>query len=178
MGSHTLSRISTRVPASAGLRGGEPLGDCSARRVVDTMKGISCDATPSFVRSSGVIGGKSHRARSSVVASGTLRDWGSLWGTWLPVDMSNPSQGTGVGSELQIIGCSSTFLGVYRMSHAPATSQWRGMWPISGWSDELMDSHTSLVGSAPSRPLVNILHFNVQSSKPRDAPPLSVSARI
>ena len=68
-----MSRISTRFFASAGLRGGEPLGDCSARRVVDTMKGISWDSTPSFTRSSGEIGGKSgERHLVSGVAPKTL----------------------------------------------------------------------------------------------------------
>ena len=64
---HTLSRISIRFTASAGVSGGEPLGDCSARNVVETMKGISCASTPSFARSSGAIGGKS--------GGGSPRQW-------------------------------------------------------------------------------------------------------
>lgn len=45
--------------ASVGLSGSEPLDDCSARNVVETMKGISRDSTPSFTRSSAAIGGRS-----------------------------------------------------------------------------------------------------------------------
>ena len=56
---HTLSRISTRFTASTGVSGGGPFGDCSARSIVEMVKGISCVLTPSLVRSSGVIGGKS-----------------------------------------------------------------------------------------------------------------------
>jgi hypothetical protein len=72
-GRRTLSRISTRFSASAGLSGGEPLGDCSARNVVETMKGMSWDSTPSFTRSSGAMGGKSGSGVSSV---GQARDRG------------------------------------------------------------------------------------------------------
>ena len=66
-GGRTLSRISIRFSASTGVSGGDPLGDCSARKVVETMKGISCASTPSFARSSGAIGGKSGGA--------SLRQW-------------------------------------------------------------------------------------------------------
>lgn len=55
----TLSRISTRFFASAGLSGGVPPDDCSTSNVVETMKGMGCESTPSFAKSSGVIGGKS-----------------------------------------------------------------------------------------------------------------------
>jgi len=54
-----LSRVSTIFSASVGLSGGKPLDDCdcSAQSVVETMKGMSRDSTPSFTRSSAAIGG-------------------------------------------------------------------------------------------------------------------------
>jgi len=81
-GTFTLSRISTRSTASVVLSGGKLLDDCSARNVAVTMKGISCDSTPSFARSSGVIGGKSDEGLlSSVGYAQNARDWDSstLW---------------------------------------------------------------------------------------------------
>ena len=46
-----MSRISTRFSASVGLSVGEPFDDCSARSVVETMKGMSWGLTPSLTRS-------------------------------------------------------------------------------------------------------------------------------
>jgi len=87
-GVRTLSRISIRFSASAGLSGGEPLGDCSARNVVETMKGISCGSTPSFARSSGEIGGKSGKwLRLLVGCTYDARECASLCGTWVPADI-------------------------------------------------------------------------------------------
>ena len=65
--SHTLSRISIRFSASTGLRGGEPLGDCSARNAAETTKGINCASTPNFVSSSKKVGVKSGGGLSSSV---------------------------------------------------------------------------------------------------------------
>ena len=65
-----MSRISTRFSASAGLIGGEPFGDCSARNAVETTKGISRDSTPNLTRSSAAIGGKSGERLSSSVGRG------------------------------------------------------------------------------------------------------------
>ena len=62
-----MSSISTRLSASTGLSGGKPLGDCSARNVVETMKGMSCDSTPSFVRSSAIGGNSGEGPSLSVV---------------------------------------------------------------------------------------------------------------
>ena len=55
----TLSRISIRLSASAGLSGGEPFDDCSTRNIVEIMKGMSRDSTPSLARSLGTTGGRS-----------------------------------------------------------------------------------------------------------------------
>ena len=99
---HTSSRISISFSASALLSGGQPLGDCSARNVVEMMKGISCASTPSFARSSGAIGGKSGEGLSSSV--GYARDdgvWDSLWGTYGARDILS---GAGVGSWRGVIG--------------------------------------------------------------------------
>ena len=83
-----MSRISTRFSASAGLREGEPFDDCSTRNVVETMKGISCDSTPSFTRSSVAIGGKScGRPFVSGHASNGLKG-DSLCGLSIPPDIS------------------------------------------------------------------------------------------
>ena len=75
-----MSSVSTSFSASAKPSGGKPLGSCSARRVVDMMKGISCDSTPSFVRSSGAIGGKSDEGLLVGDIHKTLGDWDSLGG--------------------------------------------------------------------------------------------------
>ena len=78
---HTLSRVSISFSASALLSGGEPLGDCSARNIAETIEGISCGSTPSFARSSEAIGGNSDEGRSASV--GYAHDdgvWDSLWG--------------------------------------------------------------------------------------------------
>ena len=83
-----MSRISTRFFASAGLSGGEPPGDCSASNVVETTKGISCDSTPSFARSSGAMGGSSGEGTySSVNHACDGGDWYTLWGTWILTDI-------------------------------------------------------------------------------------------
>ena len=73
---------------------------------METTKGISCDATPSFARSSGVIGGKSGEKSSSADCAQDAGKWGSPWGTWTPADMSNESGYGGWKMELQITGCS------------------------------------------------------------------------
>jgi len=70
-GERTLSRISTRFPASAKLSGGEPFDGCSARDIVETVKGMSCGSIPSFARSSGTIGTISAPHRSVDRAHGS-----------------------------------------------------------------------------------------------------------
>ena len=75
-----MSRISTGSSASAGVSGGEPFGDCSARNVVETTKGISRGSTPNFARSSAAIGGKSCEGLSSSVGHGRVGGDSSLCG--------------------------------------------------------------------------------------------------
>ena len=72
---YTLSRISIRFSTSPGPSGGEgvPWEDRSARNAAEMMKGMSCDSTPSFARSSEAIGGKSG-------------EWLPL-SSWIPADM-------------------------------------------------------------------------------------------
>ena len=102
MADHTLSRISISFSAPALLSGGEPLGDCSARNIVEMMKGISCASTPSFARSSGAIGGKSGEGLSSSVGyAPDDRVWDSLWGTYRTRDILS---GACVGSWCGVIG--------------------------------------------------------------------------
>ena len=85
----TLSSVSTRFSASAGLSGGEAFGDCSAHSVVETMKGISCDATPSFTRSSSAIGGWSNEWISlSVGRPDASLEYDLLCKLWFPSDIS------------------------------------------------------------------------------------------
>ena len=70
---HTTGRTSSRILIrfSASTRpGGRPLGDYSARDVVERMKGVSCAL---FARTSGATGGKSGVGLSSV---GYVRDSG------------------------------------------------------------------------------------------------------
>ena len=80
----TLSRVSTRFSTSTGLSGGTTVGDCSACSSVEIMKGISCDSTPSFARSEGVMGGGSGEGCFLLVGG---RDRGLLWGSSLLMDM-------------------------------------------------------------------------------------------
>ena len=80
---------------SSGLRS---FGDCSARNVIETMKGISRDSTPSFSRSSAAIGGKSgERFLLSVGHAREGRDYDLLCGPWVPSDMLilEPARGNG-----------------------------------------------------------------------------------
>ena len=68
----TLSRISTRLSASTGPSGGGPFSDRSTCDVVETMKGISCASTPSFARSSGVMGGAGNSSPYQWVVPATV----------------------------------------------------------------------------------------------------------
>ena len=81
----TLSRISTRLSASTEVSGGEPLGDCSARNVVETMNGMSWASTPSLARSSGGMEEKSGEGFSS--SAGQTRDRGDEDSLWITADM-------------------------------------------------------------------------------------------
>ena len=114
---HTLSRISARFSASTGVSEGEPLGDCSARKVVEIMKGMSCAPTPSFARSSGAIGG---RSGEGVLVSGLRLTPGSRI---LPSKfMDNGTEDRSLG------GATATVFGVcVFLTRAEVGSRWGGV---------------------------------------------------